>query len=114
MEQLNKVELRGMVGTVRVQDFSGKKMARFSLATSMAYTDRSDAPVIETQWHNIVAWEGQNVSGLDKIAKGSKLFVRGRIKYQKYVGNDGVEKTVTEIQATYIEFVKDDQMQVEM
>lgn len=103
-----------MVGSVRTQVFSGKKMASFSLATNMAYTDRNNTPVIETQWHNIVAWEGQNVTDLDKLTKGTKLYVRGRIKYQKYIGGDGLEKNVTEIHATRIEFVNDDDMPCEM
>ena len=55
MEQLNKIELRGNVGNIRVQAVGENEVANFSLATNFAYKSKDGTPVIETTWHNITA-----------------------------------------------------------
>ena len=35
---------------------SGKKLAKFSLATNESYRNQQGEKIEETQWHNIVAW----------------------------------------------------------
>ncbi|MCR4860518.1 MAG: single-stranded DNA-binding protein [Bacteroidales bacterium] len=115
MEQLNKTELRGVVGSVRVQTYEDNRMARITLATNYAYKDREGSAVIDTSWHNVIAWEGRNIQGLDRIAKGTKLYVVGRLRYQKYTGTDGVERNATEILANRITIIDDPEpMQYEM
>ena len=84
MEQLNKIELRGTVGIVRIKSFEGRQMARFSLATNFAYFDRNNEGVIETSWHNIIVWEGKDMPDLNKIEKGATVYVCGRLRIQKY------------------------------
>lgn len=115
MEQLNKIELRGVVGSVRLQTFADSRMARITLATNYAYKDRDGSAVIDTSWHNVVAWENKNNKDIDKIDKGTKLYVQGRIRYQKYTGNDGIERVVTDIVATRLVVLDDPEpMQYEM
>ena len=115
MEQLNRIELRGVVGSVRLQTFEDSRMARISLATNYAYKDRDGAAVIDTSWHNVLAWEGRNIHDLDKITKGTKLHVKGRVRYQKYTGTDGVDRIATDIIANYLAIVDDPEpMQYEM
>ena len=48
LECINRVELRGIVGTSKVTCIGDKKAVRFSLATNYAYRDREGYPVIET------------------------------------------------------------------
>ena len=50
MEQLNKVEIRGIVGSVYVKDFGNTKVANFSVATNHAYKSQDGSLVIETTW----------------------------------------------------------------
>jgi len=107
MEQLNRIELRGVVGNVRLQTFDETRMIRFGLATNYAYKDREGAAVIDTSWHNVVAWEGRNIQGLDRIGKGTKLHVFGRIRYQTYTGVDGVDRVGTDIVANRIQIIDD-------
>ena len=116
MEQLNRIELRGVVGSVRLQTFEDARMARISLATNYAYKDRDGTAVIDTSWHNVVAWEGCYIHDLDKITKGSRLQVQGRIRYQKYTGVDGVDRIATDILASRLSLLPDDHepMQYEM
>ena len=108
MEQLNRIELRGRVGSVRVQDVSGRKVAHVTVATDFAYKDRSGNAVIETTWHNVTAWEGnKGIPALDFISKGTPVYVCGRLRSQKYQGSDGVEKSFLEIIANTVEPVEE-------
>lgn len=109
MEQINSVELRGNVGAVRYQGTGNKRMAIFNMATSKAYNDKDGRPVIETTWHNIVAFESKEVRDLDKLAKGSKVYVRGRIRNQKFTGSDGQEHYSNDILASTLSVLTNDQ-----
>ena len=48
MEQLNSVTLRGIIGSVRVQDIQDRKVANFSVATNFAFKNSNGEAVIET------------------------------------------------------------------
>ncbi len=109
MEQLNRIELRGNVGTVRVQEFNGTHVGRISIATNYVYKDREGNPVIETTWHNVTAWEGKNVSDLERIHRGDKLYVVGRFRSQRYEGNDGVERVVNEVVASRVSLIESEE-----
>lgn len=115
MEQLNRIELRGTVGSVKLQTYEGNRVARINLATNIAYKDREGAPVIETTWHNVTAWEGKGVQDLEHIEKGSKLYVQGRLRVQKFMGSDGIEKMVTDVLANRIMLIEGEEpLQYEM
>ena len=107
MEQLNRIELRGVVANVKTQAFSENKMARLTLVTNYAYKDKEGAAVIDTSWHSVVAWEGRYVHDVDKIMKGDKVFVQGRLRYQKYTGSDGAERVTTDIVAARVVVIED-------
>ena len=106
MEQLNKVEIRGIVGSVYVKDFGNTKVANFSVATSHAYKSQDGSPVLETTWHNVVAWEGGQIQNLDQLKKGALIHVRGRLRNRKYLASDGSERTVCDILAGSLKIVK--------
>lgn len=109
MEQLNKIEIRGYVGSVTLHHGSEREMARFTVATSTAYRDREGGAVIDTTWHNVIAWEGKGMPDLDKIQKGGKIQVVGRIRNQKYVGVDGIERTSYDILASKVNIIESDE-----
>ncbi len=111
MEQLNKIELKGNVGNVRISDVGENKVARFSLATNFIYKGREGDAVIETTWHNIVAWSGRNMPDLTKIEKGASLYVSGRVRTSKFTGSDGTEKQIYEVVANKIAFEDPSPMQ---
>ncbi len=102
MEQLNRIELRGTVGSVRMQTFTDNRVARFTVATNYAYKDKEGGAAIDTSWHNVLAREGKYVGDLSKIDKGAKVYVQGRLRYQKYTASDGVERISSEIVASRV------------
>ena len=108
MEQINRIELRGLVGYVRLQEANKKKVAHITVATSMAFNDRNGAAVIETQWHNVTAWEGKRIECLEKIKKGDKIWLFGRVRYTKFTGSDNLEHNATEIIANRLTIIDDD------
>lgn len=107
MEDLNKIELRGRIGNVRLQNVGGKQVARFTVATDYIYKDKQGAPAIETTWHNVNAWEGKNISCLEHLDKGRVVYVVGRVRNQKYVGNDKLEKNSSEVLAGSVSIVEE-------
>ena len=99
MEQLNKVELCGIVGSVRFTTVCNKRMATFSLATNYMYKDSQGCPVIETTWHQIKAWD------CPEITKGSKVHVLGRLHQMRYADSNGVEHSSMIIIANKVEIL---------
>ena len=102
MEQINRIELRGLVGTVNTQIYPQGKVSHFTVATNYAYKDKNGSPVIETTWHNVTAWEGRDIQNLNELEKGSKVYVLGRVRKQRFTGSDGIDRTSNEVIARRI------------
>ena len=107
MEQLNRIELTGIVGNVRLTDVSSCKCARLSLVTNFAYKAADGSVVVESTWHNISAFSSRQISCLDKLEKGSKLHVVGRLVNRRYIGEDGTERQYCEIRANRMDLIED-------
>ena len=107
MEQLNRIELTGIVGNVKLMDISSCKCARLTLVTNYAYKSTDGMAVIESTWHNISAFSSKQISCLEKLQKGSKLHVVGRLVNQRCVGEDGIERSYCEIRANRMELIED-------
>ena len=107
MEDINRIELQGRVGSVRTNEYNGTKVANFSLATDILYKTREGA-ASETTWHNVVAWESKDVPNVHGIAKGMPIYVAGRLRTTKLTNIEGVEKTYYEVLASKLKFVTED------
>jgi len=96
----NKVQLIGNLGSnpeIRVTE-SGRKWARFSVATNETYRSAKGEKVTETQWHNLVAW-GKVADIAEKyLSKGSEVAIEGKLINRNYVDKDGNKRYVTEVQ----------------
>lgn len=115
MEQLNRIELRGNVGSIKIQNFQDNRMAKIYLATSYAFRDKNGSAVIETTWHNVVAWENDKMPNFDYVSKGTKLYVVGRLRSQHYTTAEGEERTANEIVASRMAVITNDEpLQCEM
>lgn len=96
----NKVQLIGNLGNapeVKTLE-SGKKMARFSVATSENYRNAKGEKVTETQWHSLVAW-GKVAEIVEKfLTKGKEVAIEGKLINRSYNDKEGNKKYITEIQ----------------
>ena len=72
-------------------------MARFSLATNDSYRNTRGEKVVETQWHNLVAW-GKLAQVAEKyLTKGKEIAVEGKLVTRPYNDKNGNKKYFTEI-----------------
>lgn len=95
----NKVQLIGNLGNDPeiIELESGRKLARFSMATNEAYRNSGGELVKETQWHNVVAW-GKVAEVSEKyLQKGSEVAVSGKLTSRSYLDQQGIKKYVTEV-----------------
>ncbi len=98
---INKVILLGRLGAdpeIRVSQ-DGKKIARFSLATSESWKDKNTSEKKEkTEWHKVVIFSVGLAEIVEKyIKKGSLIYIEGQINTRKYTDQSGLEKYITEI-----------------
>jgi single-strand DNA-binding protein len=89
---LNKVMLIGNVGNdpeIRVTG-GGNRVAKISLATNRAWTDRNSGQKNEkTEWHRLTFF-GRLVDVVEQwVKKGDRLYVEGRIEYSQTEGDGG-------------------------
>lgn len=109
MEYINRIEVQGRIGTIRINDVNGSKVANFTVATEHLYKTRDSGAANETTWHNIVAWSGRDIPDPEKFAKGMPVNVTGRLRASKYVSADGTEKQFFEIMASKVRIVSEDE-----
>ena len=96
----NRVTLIGNLGGLpEVKNTeSGKKLARFSIATDEVYQNANGEKVTETQWHTLVAW-GKLAEVAEKyLEKGSEVAIEGKLVHRNYLDKDGNKKYITEVQ----------------
>jgi len=104
---VNKVILLGNLGKDPELSYlpSGQSVAKFSLATSRKYKDKSGELKDETEWHNIVAWGKLGELCHQYIKKGQSVFVEGRIQTRSWDDKQtGQKKYRTEIVAENVQF----------
>jgi len=95
----NKVQLIGHVGNdpeiLNLE--SGKKLAKFSIATNESYKNSKGEKITDTQWHNIVAW-GKTAELIETyVPKGKEIGIEGKLTSRSYEDKDGVKKYITEV-----------------
>ena len=75
----------------------GQTVCSFGLATNRRWTDKSGQKQDQAEFHNIVAWGKLAEICGQYLVKGKKIYAEGRLQTRKWQGQDGVEKTRTEI-----------------
>ncbi|MBN3036498.1 MAG: single-stranded DNA-binding protein [Bacteroidales bacterium] len=101
MAGVNRVILIGNLGKdpeVRTIE-NGVKVAKFPLATTEVYRDRSGNKNDQTEWHNIVMWRGLADIAEKFLSKGKQVYIEGRIKTRSWEDKDGNKRYITEIVA---------------
>lgn len=102
---MNKAILIGRVGKdPEFIEFTDGSLARFSLATTEKYKDKSGQKKEVTEWHNIVVNGKLSEVVRDWVKKGMLISVSGKIKYREYE-KDGQKRQITEIQVTELDML---------
>jgi single-strand DNA-binding protein len=92
----NKVQLIGNLGNdpeiITLE--SGKKLAKFSIATNESYKNAMGEKVTDTQWHNIIAWN-KTAEIIEKyVTKGNEIAIEGKLTSRSYESKEGEKNTL--------------------
>ena len=72
-------------------------VAKFSLATTETYKDRSGKLISQTEWHTIVLWRGLAELAQKYLHRGSLVYIEGRLKTRSWEDKEGNKKFATEV-----------------
>ena len=95
---INKALLIGNIGSdIEHRDAQNGTMAKFSLATSEAWTDKSGERKETTEWHKIVVFgKLADIVG-QYYKKGNRIYVEGKLQTRSWEGDDGQKRYTTEV-----------------
>jgi single-strand DNA-binding protein len=95
---VNKVILLGNAGQdAEVKSTpAGKSVANFSLAINQPFRNKKDGNQ-RVEWVRCVAWDKLAQIAGKFVAKGTVVFVEGRLQTRQFEDREGGTKTVTEV-----------------
>jgi single-strand DNA-binding protein len=99
MRGVNRVMIIGNMGKdPDVQYLEGNiGVAKFSLATTETYKDRSGKLISQTEWHTVVLWRGLADLAEKYLHKGSLVYIEGRLRTRSWEDKEGNKKFATEV-----------------
>ena len=108
MSGVNKVILVGNLGAdpdIREMP-TGGSVARVSIATSDAWKDKVTGESKErTEWHRVVFFGKRAETVSQYLKKGSKIYVEGSLRTNKWQDQDGKDRYTTEVIADNFQFL---------
>lgn len=97
---VNKVTIIGNLGAapeIRVMP-NGDHTATLSVATSRYWKDQATGENKElVEWHRIVLYRRLAEVARDYLKKGSKIYIEGYLRTQKWTDNNGIDRWTTSI-----------------
>lgn len=100
---VNKVTLIGNLGRdpeIRRLE-SGTAVAKFSIATSENYKDKSGEWQSQTEWHDVVVWRTMAERAERDLKKGSMIYLEGKLTHRKWEDKEGNPRKTTEVVGNY-------------
>jgi single-strand DNA-binding protein len=96
---INKVILVGNLGDDPETKYTqgGMAVTKARLATTSVRKDREGNTQERTEWHRVTFFGKLGEIAGEYLRKGSQVYVEGSIRYDKYTGQDGVERYSTDI-----------------
>jgi single-strand DNA-binding protein len=107
MLTLNKVMIIGNVGTEPEMRFTpnGNPVTSFRVATNRVYTTPDGERKQETEWFTVVAWNRLAENCNQYLTKGQRVYAEGRLHTRNWEGQDGQQRTSSEIVANRVLFL---------
>lgn len=98
---VNKVILVGNLGNDPETKYTqgGMAVTTLSLATSSVRKDKDGQQIEKTEWHRVKLFGKLGEIAGEYLKKGRQVYIEGSIRYDKFTGQDGVEKYFTDIVA---------------
>ena len=103
---MNKISVYGrMTRDVELKDVNGRNAASFGVAAQNK-RKKQDGSGYDTNFYNVTAW-GQAADVASKyLKKGQRIAVSGDLIYREYVGSDGKNHGVLEINNAEFDLVE--------
>lgn len=103
---VNKVMILGNLGTdPEVRNSSAGPIVNIRVATTEIWKDKSGMKQERTEWHKIVLFNKVGEIAAKYLKKGSKVFIEGSLRTNKWQDQSGVERFSTEIIASSIQLL---------
>ena len=83
---------------------SGRVVANISLATNESYV-KDGQRMESTEWHYLEMWDQQALDAEKHFKKGSVLYIEGKLRTEKYVDAEGVEKQLRKVRVISYQLV---------
>ena len=96
---LNRVQLIGNLTRDPELRYTpnGNGVCTFGIATNRSWTTDAGEKREEVDFHRIVAWNKLAELCSQFLTKGRKVYVEGRLSTRNWTGQDGTQKTTTEV-----------------
>ena len=96
---LNKAELIGNLTRDPELRYTpqGTAVCTFGLATNRSWVTETGERKEESEFHRIVAWNKLGELCSQLLTKGRKVYVEGRLQTRTWTGQDGNQRSTTEI-----------------
>ena len=72
-------------------------VAKFPLATTETFKDRSGKLISQTEWHTVVLWRGLAELAQKYLHKGSLVYIEGRLRTRSWEDKEGNKKFATKV-----------------
>lgn len=104
---INKAILLGRLGADPEIRYTpdGAQVVNINLATSRKFKDNSGTRQEETEWHRVVFFGKMAENAGAYLKKGSQVYIEGRIRTQKWKGQDDKDNYRTEIVGERLNFL---------
>lgn len=101
-KELNKVQMTGRLGAdpeLR-QTAQGHTVALFRVASNRTWRTGDGEAHEETEWFRVVAWNKLADICQKWLAKGTRVYVEGRLQTRSWQDDNGHDRSVTEVIAS--------------
>ena len=100
---LNQILLIGNAGRDAELRYTqnGTAVANFSMAVTRRYQSRDEMRE-DTEWFNVAAWDQRAEFVAERVKRGSKIFVDGRLSTREYTAGNGEPRTSLDVNANRV------------
>ncbi len=85
---------------------NGKSVTTFAIATNNEWFDSEGELCKSVDFHRVVAWDGLAKVSAEHLAKGSPLYLEGRLTNRSYEGSDKMTHYITEVVAKNLHILR--------
>jgi single-strand DNA-binding protein len=76
---------------------NGAAVCTIGLATNRSWTTETGEKKEDVEYHRLVAWNKLAELCSQLLSKGRKIYIEGRLQTRSFTGQDGAQRSITEI-----------------